>query len=287
MFGRLFAQSQSLSSVLENMSTTTTTNTFPTASEAAAQARPLYMADQIRQIEEEIKKAIAAGRYRTSFGLILPAHYDPTEDAHREAAISAAFPTYGFKFGHMHCRSECSLSVSWIPAEPLPLIPPIPSAEAIFEKLHAAWKARSTDTVGGGLPLPLANVTVAQRGKLLAEIRECLGALRLSSELVMGADGLEYRLWEGESGPDEERKKVIATAIALSAVILQENREDAKANDTKGRILPIRLAPDTYLCSEFIAQLRLCLAAEPRFSNSKLDVVTVPGGRAMLVYTLM
>lgn len=257
---------------------------FPTASEAAAQARPLYMADQIRQIEVAVKKAVEDGRYRTSLDLVLPRHYDPVENPHRDAAIAAAFPTYGFQYGHLYWGKSCRLEVSWIPAEPLPLIPPIPPAEALFEKLHAAWRARPDGEleVRGALPLPLANVTVAQRGHLLAAIRKLLGDLNLSSEMKMKDDELKYRLWVGESEPDHIEVEVLQIADELAERILKDLPKTVMGRVMKFYTLPIRLtSPSADLVPSFITLLRRRLGADDlrKFTRITLNVVKPPPGK--------
>jgi hypothetical protein len=87
---------------------------FPTAAEAAKQARPKYMEEQIRAIEEKVKKAIQAGRYRTEFELYLPSDYDVEENLHRNAVIAEAFPTYKIEYGFVG-NGRCNVTVSWVP----------------------------------------------------------------------------------------------------------------------------------------------------------------------------
>jgi hypothetical protein len=101
---------------------------FPTAAEAAKQARPKYMLAQASAINEAVTKAIANGRYQTVVQVAVPDHYNPEEDPHRDAAIRAAFPDHKVTIGTDSYSAKFSVRISWIPKTPLPLVVVPPAA---------------------------------------------------------------------------------------------------------------------------------------------------------------
>jgi hypothetical protein len=162
---------------------------FCTASEAAEQARPKYLAPQLAKINEAVKLAIANGRYQTIVRVETPADYTAEEDPHRNAAIQAAFPehkvTVKIDASNYH---ECfEVRISWIPKTPLPLVaPPVaekkpasePSRIALVAALVVAvieWECNENKSEDGSgslsntLPFPSVDLTTSSA--LVKEIR--------------------------------------------------------------------------------------------------------------------
>jgi hypothetical protein len=177
---------------------------FPTATEAAEQARSKYLVAQIEEVKEAVKKAIAKGLYQTWTQVTTPPHYSAEEDAHRSAAFALAFPAYKLTFG-TGGPGKWGLTIAWIPNAPLPLVPtaaekqtasaPLVSPLAalivavIERECNATVPEGGTMSMSNTLPLPFEfPLDKASSDVLLKEIRTRLEGMNKYTSIALGIE---------------------------------------------------------------------------------------------------